>query len=417
MKERTKRLKSEEYIAMRRIRLSHSVTLRFWSVRSDLTHHLAVDNPLHQLARHMTNGHRFLNGHRINGHNNKSSTTSSQEQDEHRIDTLEQALSVIQELKTELRQKNALVEALMQNHLEGAKHIDDPTVGATTLNNSITKKQTPIEEKKNIVRNGTELLAAFEDGYGVIHLDNAAKGNTFDLGTTPIRMTGTRVELYLLDDKAEMVTVRGAFILRQNSYLAIHGGIKRKIRIEAAVKQKPVLDAGEKSSLRLAGISVAGGRDGVYLCGQAVATVDMCCVANCVRGIFEMHRSQATIRGTEFTDNIFHTVLLNKKIEVHSDLKNVAQSGASNGITPVRKRVASLVADRWESSSSESSSRVMLTTGGANTFRGGRGDVVTMYNPMSDEYLEVYSTGGREVKEVKLDEEERTANLSDPIFE
>ena len=358
----------------------------------------------------VANDHNICPSHRINGHD------KFRESDDVKIKNLDEALHYIKELRAELNRKDAIIEGLIAKFgLADSRNTERHASASETVQQQLATA----EEKKVVVCNGSELVSAIDAGHGEIYLNNAVgtESLTFDLGTSPVRLSVARVEIRLLKPEGEILTVKGSFILKKTGHLGIYGGTGRRIRVEAALRDKPVFDAGEKSTLHLEGVSVGGGRDGVYLCGQAVATVDTCRIENCVRGIFEMHRCQAIIIGTEFINNIFHTVLLNKKLEVCSDLNNVHLLGASSGVTPVRRRVASLVADRWKSTKIDADSTgLQLLIGGANSFRGGRGDVVTMYNPMSDEYLEVYSTGGQEVKEVKLDEEERTANLADPIF-
>jgi hypothetical protein len=164
-------------------------------------------------------------------------------------------------------------------------------------------------------------------------------------------------------------TLVGSIALKNGSELSARG-----LNFIGMSLDDPVI-AASSSMVTLADCVVCNGRDGVHLSGASTAALSRCRVDDNVRGVFESARCAVTLEQCKLENNTFHMVLLGKP-----------------GGDPVKLNASQIAA--------------------GNTFRGGRGCVAAMYNPITDTYGAVAKGGAA----VMLSEDESTTNLVDPAY-
>lgn len=137
----------------------------------------------------------------------------------------------------------------------------------------------------------------------------------------------------------------------------------------------PVFDVGGHSQVVLSNCTAEGGRDGVYLSGDSSCQLRHCRMVRNIRGLFEGLGCTAECKGTEFSGNVFHAVLL-------------------GGARCTHERAQLFTSPQGDGNTVDTSSRA---------------DVVFQYNPMLDVYSDCIKAG----RPVVLTAEESTANLCD----
>ena len=156
---------------------------------------------------------------------------------------------------------------------------------------------------------------------------------------------------------------------------------------------------------------LCGAREAVYLSSSTQVVLTQCQIAGNVRGIFESFRSHCRMIGCEFAANAFHAVLLSSATAAARGAGG-ASVAASSTKDPQRARLESLAS----LGNCFFLGDGVVVAGGASSGGGGggdlaikkracRGDVCFNYNPMIDQYCDVYRDG---VKCVLTDAESTT---------
>lgn len=168
-------------------------------------------------------------------------------------------------------------------------------------------------------------------------------------------------------------------------------------------------------------------REAVYLSSSTSATLTQCQICNNVRGIFESYRSMNKLIGCQFIENYFHLVLLSRDFigAPHDGGAVVTHDPQQKRLDKQKLRLELILQDGNEffssprdgyfigdGASSSSSSSMMKKTGDDSCRKVTRGDVCFKYNPMLDQYEDVFLEGSK----VVLTDSQATTDLVDSTW-
>jgi hypothetical protein len=177
------------------------------------------------------------------------------------------------------------------------------------------------------------------------------------------------------------VTLTASFKVVQGAVLRIHG-----VDVASHSPALPVVEANSGGLVHLAHATLRDGRDGVYLASGARLLSQSSRLVNNSRGVFEGFRCAMQLQGgNTFDGNLFHMVLLGN---------------------PSPDRMEELTGGRLGSINNSTNDCCFAASERT------RGDFAFKYNPVLDQYADVYKDG----VPVVLTEQESTANLVDPTW-
>jgi len=359
--------------------------------------------------------HHATNGTMMNGDHSSSSTTTTMKNGatSGSSSSMEELLQQkVRCLEEQLKLRDNIIREFMSNMLDMQQR--NGGNGASADHESNRNPHNP-DCGRFVVSQGSEIADAVANGANHILLDATKITNKCLFLPHTLNVEGDHV--LLIETLQSFTRMRNRTVAEPdaNERIKIVGNWKLSKRVKFHSHDLDYSgDENESQSLFFlsSGASLVAhncgfsdSREAVYLSSSGSATLSQCKIQNNVRGIFESYRSICKLIGCEFVDNYFHAVLLSK------DAVAAASSANSGGavVDPQQKRLdfqkirlEQLIQDGNDFyCSSESPS--------AFCKKQVRGDVCFRYNPMLDQYEDVFLQGSK----IVLTDSQATTDLVD----